>query len=480
MLRVAIAYVVTSWLVIQVVETLFPVYGLSDAAIRLVITLLAIGLIPSLVFAWAFELTPEGLKKEKDIDRSTAITPQTGKKLDRVIIMVLAIALGFFAVDKFVLTPQRQAETAKQVEQQVEQARQAGRAEAMVETFADKSIAVLPFVNMSNDAGNEYFSDGISEELLNLLARIPELRVISRSSAFSFKGQSLEIPEIAKRLNVAHVLEGSVRKSGDQVRITAQLIEARSDTHLWSHTYDRTLDDIFAIQDEIAATVVAELKLTLLGAAPQVVTTHPQAYALSLQARALGNHVSEESLAQAVDLLNQALELDPNYAVAWNSLANIYSVQAGRGLLPFEQGFVSAKEALDKALAIDPDYASAHANLGWIVMSIDLDQAARHIERALELDPTNPTGIRYAAVLLRSLGRMQEAIALDEFTVARDPINPIGFSNLGLKYLYVRHGPPAGRTARRSTGGHAAGALRGLQADWPGHGVPCAGTGRGI
>jgi TolB-like protein/lipoprotein NlpI len=436
-LRVAIAYVVTSWLVIQVVETLFPVYGLSDAAIRLVITLLAIGLIPSLVFAWAFELTPDGLKKEKDIDRSTSITPQTGKKLDRVIIMVLAIALGFFAVDKFVLTPQRQAETAKQVEQQVEQARQAGRAEAMVETFADKSIAVLPFVNMSNDAGNEYFSDGISEELLNLLARIPELRVISRSSAFSFKGQSLEIPEIAKRLNVAHVLEGSVRKSGDQVRITAQLIEARSDTHLWSHTYDRTLDDIFAIQDEIAATVVAELKLTLLGAAPQVVTTHPQAYALSLQARALGNHVSEESLAQAVDLLNQALELDPNYAVAWNSLANIYSVQAGRGLLPFEQGFVSAKEALDKALAIDPDYASAHANLGWIVMSIDLDQAARHIERALELDPTNPTGIRYAAVLLRSLGRMQEAIALDEFTVARDPINPIGFSNLGLKYLYV-------------------------------------------
>jgi TolB-like protein/lipoprotein NlpI len=436
-IRVAIAYIVSSWLVIQVVETLFPVYGLSDGAIRIVITLLAIGLIPSLVFAWAFEITPEGLKKERDVDRSQSITPQTGKKLDRAIMVVLAIAVVFFAIDKFVFAPQRQVETARELAQKVEQARQAGRTEAIVGSYSNKSIAVLPFVNMSDDPGNEYFSDGISEELLNLLAKISKLRVISRSSAFSFKGKNIEIPEIARRLNVAYVLEGSVRKAGDQVRITAQLIEARSDTHLWSHTYDRRLEDIFVIQDEIAATVVDELKLTLLGGAPIVVETDPEAYALHLRARHLGNNVSEETMAQAVVLLREALALDPNYAVAWNSLAHVFSIQAGRGLIPAEEGYAMAREALDHALAIDPDYAAAHANLGWLTMSEDLSVAAVHIKRALELEPANPSGVRYAAILLRNLGRIEEAIALDEYAVARDPVNPIGFSNLGFKYLYV-------------------------------------------
>lgn len=437
-LRVAAAYIVTSWLVVQVVETLFPVYGLSDAAIRVVITLLAIGFLPALLFSWAFEITPEGLKKEKDVDRSQSITPTTGRKLDRVIIVVLAAAVVFFAIDKFVFAPQRQARTAEAQAQQVEQARRAGRSEALVESYGDKSIAVLPFINMSDDPGNEYFSDGISEELLNLLARIPELRVISRSSAFSFKGQSVEIPEIARRLNVGHVLEGSVRKSGQTVRITAQLIDARSDTHLWSHTYDRTLDDIFAIQDEIAATVVEELKLTLLGEAPHVPETDPDAYALYLQARQLANHVSEESMAQAVELLLQALELAPDFAAAWDRLGQLYSVQAGRGFLPIDQGLEMAREALARALASDPDYAPTYASLGWITMSDDPAGAARYIEQALALDPANLTATRYAAVLLRSLGRVEEAIALDEFIVARDPVNPIGFSNLGFKYLYAR------------------------------------------
>ena len=436
-IRVGAAYVVTAWLIIQVAETVFPVYGLSDGAIRLVITLLAIGFLPALVFAWAFEITPEGLKKEKDVDRSQSITPHTGKKLDRAIIVVLAIAVGYFAVDKFVLAPLDEARTAERVAKRVEEARQAGRAEAVVDGYADRSIAVLPFVNMSGDESNEYFSDGISEELLNLLAQIPELRVISRSSAFSFKGKNIEIPEIARRLNVAHVLEGSVRKSGDRVRITAQLIEARSDTHLWSQTWDRTLDDIFAIQDEIAAQVVDQLRVTLLGGAPHTEETDPDAYALYLQARYLASQVSAETLTEAQTLLEQALEIDPDYAVAWNALGNLYSIQAGRSLLPIDEGYALARDALARALAIDPDYAAAHANLGWIAMNDDLEQAARHIERALELDPSNPLAIRYAAVLLRNLNRLDEAIALDEYAVARDPVNPIGFSNLGFKYLYA-------------------------------------------
>ena len=295
-LRVAVAYLAVAWLLIQIVETLFPVFGLSDALIRLVVILLAIGFPLTLIFSWLYELTPEGLKLERDVDRSRSVAHHTGKKLDRAIIVVLALSLGYFALDKFVLDPARDAIREESVAQQA-------RSEALVESYGDKSIAVLPFVNMSSDAEQEYFSDGISEELLNLLAKIPELRVISRSSSFSYKGKEVSIPIVAEQLNVAHILEGSVRKTGNRVRITAQLIEARSDTHLWSETYDRTLDDIFATQDEIAAEVVEQLKVTLLSNdAPKVRQTDPAAYALFLQARHIRLQGSGEAYEKARQL----------------------------------------------------------------------------------------------------------------------------------------------------------------------------------
>ena len=306
---------------IQVAQTVFPAFGLGATAVRLVIVVLVIGLLPVLIFAWAFEITPEGLKRESEVDRSQSITPQTGKKLDRVIMGVLALALGYFAVDKFVLAPQReQAAT--------EAARAEGRTESLVKSYGDKSIAVLPFVNMSSDKDQEYFSDGISEELLNLLAKIPKLRVISRSSAFSYKGKDVKLAQVAKELNVAHILEGSVRKAGNKVRITAQLIEARSDTHLWSNTWDRELDDIFAVQDEIAAAVVEQLKITLLGEAPKAKEVNPEAYALFLQGRQLRRQSTPEAFEQAIALFQQALAIDPNYAAAWEQLAGVYINQA--------------------------------------------------------------------------------------------------------------------------------------------------------
>jgi TolB-like protein/Flp pilus assembly protein TadD len=299
------------------------------------------------------------------------------------------------------------------------------------------SIAVLPFVNMSDDASNEYFSDGISEELLNLLAKIPELRVAARTSSFSFKGQNLEIPEIARRLNVAHILEGSVRKAGNQVRITAQLIDARSDTHLWSDTWDRTLDDIFAIQDEIAAEVVAQLKVMLLGAAPTVSETNPEAYVLLLQARQLGRQFTAEGFEQSIALLQQALGIDPGYAAAWAELARNYSRQASYGLLPIDEGVRPAREAASRALAIDPENAEAHAELGRIALLYDYDPAAaaRHYERALELKPADTDILTHAAVLALALGRLDEAIALQEYVIARDPVNSRGHRRLGLVYL---------------------------------------------
>ncbi len=431
-IRIAGLYLAGAWLIVQVANNVMPAFDWPAWVLRAVIILLAIGFLPALVFAWAFEFTPEGLKRERDVERARSIAPQTGKRLDRVIMVVLALALGYFAVDKFLLAPRRAAE-------QVRAAREAGRSEARVESYGDKSIAVLPFVNMSADKDQEYFADGISEELLNLLAKIEQLRVTSRSSAFSFKGQNFEIPEIARRLNVAHVLEGSVRKAGDEVRITAQLIDARSDTQLWSETWDRPIDDIFAVQDEIATAVVAQLKLELLGAAPKTNPVDPKAYSLYLQARQLWQYRTPEGLERSIALYRQALAIDANDAAAWSGLAAGYISQAGDGLRPIEEGYSLAREAVQKALAIDPDYAPAHGLLGRIAMECDGDPAAaaRHLTHALALEPNNAEIIRIAAYLARSLGRFDTAIALGEYVTARDPVNAVGYVNLAYQYSYA-------------------------------------------
>jgi TolB-like protein/Flp pilus assembly protein TadD len=299
---------------------------------------------------------------------------------------------------------------------------------------AENSIAVLPFVNMSEDKANESFSDGISEELLNLLAKIPQLQVTARTSSFAFKGKEIGVPEIARTLRVAHVLEGSVRKAGDSVRITAQLIKAGTDTHLWSETYDRKMDDIFKIQDEIAGEVVKELKVKLLGAAPKVRTTDPKAYALYLQARELGRQATAEAFTKSDALYRQVLEIDPHYAPAWERLASNFITKVAMGLLSSQEGLARAREAAEKALAIDPDYAPAHAQLGFIAMFGDNDPAgaARHFQRALALDPTNLPVLSNAAAFLQCLGRLDEALSLDEAVVRRDPVNVAALANLGL------------------------------------------------
>ena len=296
----------------------------------------------------------------------------------------------------------------------------------------EKSIAVLPFVDMSAGKDQEYFSDGISEELLNLLAKIPQLQVTARTSSFAFKGKEIGVPEIARTLHVANVLEGSVRKAGNSVRITAQLIKAGTDAHLWSQTYDRKLDDIFAIQDEIAADVVKQLKVTLLSAAPKARTTDPEAYALYLQAVQLGGPFTAEAFQQSDALYRKVLAIDPRYVPAWAGLSRNFGNETSQGLLPNKEGFAQAREAAVKALAIDPDYAPAHAGLGWIAMygDNDLAGAALHLERALALDPADLRVLTTSATLLQSLGRLDEALALEEAAVRRDPVNVTTLFNL--------------------------------------------------
>ncbi len=439
--RVAILYVIASWLLLQVADVLSSLLPVPEWAGSFVVMLLILGFVPALIFSWVYEMTPEGLKREKDVDRSQSITSETGHKINVLIVVMLALAIGAVVVDRLIPENAGPAAQAPAIEEsgETEKADPAQLAAAKFAPAPDRSIAVLPFVNMSSDEEQEYFSDGLSEELLNLLAKVPELRVSARTSSFSFKGQNLEIPEIAERLKVAHVLEGSVRKSGNQVRITAQLIKAEGGYHLWSETYDRKLDDVFVIQDEIAAEVVEQLKVTLLGKAPKAVETDPQAYALVLQARHLSRQSTPESMSRAIDLYQQALAIAPDYAAAWAGLGASYGSQAFGGVVPFEDGFRHAREAVDRALALDPDNAFAHSQLGVIADAVDRDRAAaaRHYQRALVLAPTDTGILRDVAAQTRRLGRLDEAIAMLEYVIARDPVDPAAHQNLGLAYLWA-------------------------------------------
>jgi TolB-like protein/tetratricopeptide (TPR) repeat protein len=299
---------------------------------------------------------------------------------------------------------------------------------------ADNSIAVLPFVSMSTDKDQEFFADGISEELLNQLAKIPELRVISRTSSFAFKGKDVGVGEIARQLGVAHVLEGSIRRSGDKVRITAQLVRTSDSSHLWSETYDRELTDIFAVQDEISQAVVGQLKVKLLGGAPKAAAVNPEAYALFLEARSFSRLGTAAGLQQANDLLEKAIRIDPAYARAWTGISRNHAFFATRiaGVDSAEHVRLS-RAAANKALAIDPDYAPARVALASLSIDIDRDLpgGVRQMEEALRLAPEDSAVLSTAGSLLAALGRRREALALTESLAARDPANPTPFISIG-------------------------------------------------
>ncbi|MGB7451633.1 MAG: hypothetical protein WBM36_05860, partial [Lysobacterales bacterium] len=264
--RVGIAYTVATWLLIQVTDTVFPRIGLPDSAVTLVIALLVIGFIPALIFAWAFEMTPDGIKREKDVDRSQSIAPVTGRKLDRVIIGVLTVLVAYLLIDKLVLVdsePLPQNTTVQVSETDSDIDTLAPSDTTADEAISEQSVAVLPFVSMSSGEDDSYFADGLTEEILNSLARLPELLVTARTSSFHFKDKNMPIPEIAATLGVKHIVEGSVRRSGDRVRITAQLVRAEDGFHLWSDTYDRTLEDVFAVQENIAENIAETLDVVL-------------------------------------------------------------------------------------------------------------------------------------------------------------------------------------------------------------------------
>jgi adenylate cyclase len=448
--RAAAAYVAVAWLVMQVAEISFPAFGLGDRALRLLILALAIGFVPAVTLAWVFELTPEGVKRDRDLDRSGPLVARTNRLLDRAIVVLLGLGVTYFAVDKFFLSPARE-------QVRVEQALEQGRSEALEKQLGETSIVVLPFTNLSTDPEQAFFADGMAEELLNLLARIPELRVISRTSAFSFKDKSLSVGEIADRLKVSHVLEGSVRRSDGRIRITAQLIDAKTDSHLWSETYDRTFDDVFAIQDEIAGRVVAALKLELVGAAPKSRRVDPQAYLLYMQARQLLDGQGE--LGRIDELLQRALTIDAGYADAWTGLSWVhfqcglqeaYDHEEFCRQFPIEESRRRSAEYIQKALDIDPDNAIAIAYLGGqtAFVNSDLGGAAPLFERALSLDPTQTDVLRPATIYARLIRRPDIAVRLGEYAVARDPLCTLCVYQLAKAYRDAGRLEEAERTMR--------------------------------
>jgi len=426
-IRVALAYVLVAWVLLQIADVLFPALGLPEWTIRLVAGLLILGFPLAMFFAWAFELTPDGLKRDKDIDRSDATASTSARRLEIATIVVAVVAVGLFVLDRFIWQADSEPESPQPT--------------AIAPPTDSKSIAVLPFVNMSSDEEQEYFSDGLTEELLNVLARGKEMRVIGRTSSFQFKGKNEDLREIGRKLNVSHILEGSVRRAGDKVRITAQLIDSNDGTHLWSDTFDRTLDDIFAVQDEIANAVVNALQVEILGdvQTPQL-RRNAEAYDRYLKGLSAQRLPGPENMQKAVDHFEQSLELDPEFALSWQQLAATYSSMTIAGMLPTSEGIRLAKDAVHRALELDPTLASAHYTLGSIRMNFDRDWegAEEAFSRTLEIDPNNAKALNGASMLATALGNHAAAVDYNARSIEVDPLN-LGARHNKAFILYVGH-----------------------------------------
>lgn len=410
--RVAILYVVAGWVVLQIADVLFEPLGLPDWTFRMVLALLALGFPFALIFAWVFELTPDGLKREREVDRNASVTGQTGRKMNLVIVVLLVLAIAGLALDR--LLPERSAPA------EAAAPAMAGTAAPPTEAAAepDNTIAVLPFVNMSGDPDNEYFSDGLTEELLNTLVRVGGLKVTGRTSSFAFKGRNIDLREIGQALNVANVLEGSVRKSGDRVRITAQLVKASDGYHLWSETFDRKLDDVFAIQEEIAEHVADALQVALLGDAERhgavtaVRATIPAAYEQYLRGMYIWqrNPDGEEDLARAREHFEQAIALDPGYVDAYWGMFQVWDRMNRNGYVPFAESLDRMDHYVAELTRLDPDgeralLASARKSL----VDFQYGRALAYLEEGVQRHPGNVDMLIQYASALNSFKRYREA-----------------------------------------------------------------------
>ncbi|HSV63716.1 MAG TPA: tetratricopeptide repeat protein [Chthoniobacterales bacterium] len=407
--KVAVAYAVVGWLLIQIASTILPTFHAPEWVVQTLIVIVALGFPVALVIAWAFEMTPEGIKRTEDIRPDEKIPQWSRRKFAAFILVVVICAAALLGYQVFRAKPA-----------------------AVAGPVSEQSIAVLPFVNMSSDKEQEYFSDGLSEELLNQLAQVPQLRVIARTSSFSFKGKEVDVATIANALHVANILEGSVRKSAKTLRVTAQLIRASDSSHLWSQTYDRDLTDVFKVQDEIAGDVVAALKVKLLPAqelpkAPR--TSNPEAYQQYLQGLYYLHRFSIADFEKARAFLERACQLDPTFPLAWAALSRVANLETGWAdkltRAQFDAGLARAREASDRALELAPDLPEALSARFDVQFGANFDWkgGAATIKRARALAPSDPVIVKSAAMVALVFGDLAGGVDLARQAVALDPVN---------------------------------------------------------
>jgi len=437
--KVAVAYAVVGWLLVQVATQVFPFFEIPNWAVRLVVLAIVVGFPIALVIAWAFEATPEGIKRTEVAD-AMPVSAAIGRKKHAwiyVVAIAAAISVTLFFLGRYTAGNKRVASAPNELPM--------------------KSIAVLPFANLSRDPDNAYFAAGIQDEIITRLSKITDLNVVSCTSAQRFKSSPDDIPAIAAQLGVANILEGSVQRTADAVRVNVQLIRGATDTHLWADTFDRQLTDIFGVESEIAKTIAETLRAKLSGSEQNAITARPtentDAYQLYLRGRFFWNKRTGQNLNKAADYFNQAIAADPNYTLAYVGLADSYVLMPFYGAGTPQDCYPKAKAAAEKALQLDDTLAEAHTSRAQIFCYYDLDfvRAAREYQRAIELNPNYPTAHQwYGSSALTALGRFDEAIAEVKRAIALDPLSLVINADLGNSYYRARRYDEAIKQLRKT------------------------------
>ncbi len=428
--RIAALYLVGGWIILQVADVLFGLLDLPDWSLRLVVAILALGFPVVLVFAWIYEVTPEGLKPARAVSPEQSITSETGRKLNTAITVILVIAVLLLIGDRIFQRDVTQSPITGQTVEYSSVTENGLASESLSPPVPQKqSVAVLPFVDMSPAKDQEYFTDGLTENLLNGLAQVPGLQVAGRTSSFAFKNKNEDLRSVGEQLGVANILEGSVQKSGERIRITAQLVNASNGYHLWSQTFDRTLEDIFAVQDEIAVEVTKALKVALLGAEvqaaePHVAASSSAAYTEYLKGRYADKLNTIEGALEAIDHYQRAIDLDPAMSLAWAGLASATAWHTGYSS-DFAEGYEKARTAANKALELDDSLPEAHLALADVQMSHDWDWsgAQASLQRALSLRPGDANILQKLARLEGILGKKEESLSHMQQAAILDPLD---------------------------------------------------------
>ena len=444
--KVAVAYAVVAWLLIQAASIFLPAFDVPPWVMKIFIIVIIFGFPVALIFSWAFEITPEGIKLESEIEPSKSVTRRTGRK-----IVALTIALAVVAAGLFVYQLVRPVGTSLRDVRQIEE----GRPEGASLPIANKSIAVLPFDNLSRDPDNAYFCEGLQDEILTRLAKVADLKVISRTSTSHFKSTPDNLPQIAKQLGVAHILEGSVQKANDQVRVNVQLINALTDAHLWGDTYDRKLTDIFAVESEIAKTIAETLQAKITGSEKNSIakapTANPEAYELYLKGRFFWNKRTGADLRKSIEYLKQAIAKDPNYALAYAALADSYGLLRFYGGASPAESIVPATAAAKKALELDDSLAEPHASLGLIATEeLEVHRGVSELERAVQLNPNYATAHHWLSLAFTALGQSDRSIKELKRAVELDPLSMVINADLSIGYIYARRYDEAEAQARKT------------------------------